>query len=294
MMAKPMTVSARTLAGNHAPPRARTAVRRTRVPDPGVVFLAAITAAAVAAPLLARYGPTDMSKDAVLALPSWSHLMGTDQFGRDILSRLLYGGRIALLIGVGATAIAAVCGVPLGLWTGFKGGILDAIAMRTVDTLLAIPPVLLAMALVAAVGPGSANVGVAVAVVGLPQFARIARAGVLTHRAMEYVEASAAAGARDARIVFRTILPNVLSPVLIQIPIGVSRAILLEASLSFLGLGTQPPQPSWGLMISESREYMYAAPWYGIFPGTLIALTVLALNHVADRVRGRWRAEGRA
>ncbi len=288
-----MTVSARTLAGDHAGLRARTAVRRAWRPDAGVVFLAAVTVTAVAAPLLVRYGPTEMSKETVLALPSWSHLMGTDQFGRDILSRLLYGGRIALLIGAGATAIAAVCGVPLGLWTGFKGGTVDVIAMRTVDTLLAIPPVLLAMALVAAVGPGSLNAGVAVAVVGLPQFARLARAGVLTHREMEYVEASVAAGARDARIVFRTILPNVLSPVLIQIPIGVSRAILLEASLSFLGLGTQPPQPSWGLMISESREYMYAAPWYGIFPGAVIALTVLALNQLADRVRARWRTEGR-
>jgi peptide/nickel transport system permease protein len=282
-----MTVSASALAGNHAPLRARAA-RRARVPDAGAVFLIAIAAAAAAAPLLARYGPTDMSKEAVLALPSWSHLAGTDQFGRDILSRLLYGARIALAIGVGSTAVAAVCGVPLGLWTGFKGGAVDAAAMRTVDTLLAIPPVLLAMALVAAVGPGSVNAGVAIAIVGLPQFARIARAGVLTHREMEYVEASVAAGARDARIVFRTILPNVLSPVLVQIPIGVSRAILLEASLSFLGLGTQPPQPSWGLMISESREYMYAAPWYGIFPGLLIALTVLALNHAADRVRARW------
>lgn len=286
-----MTVSARSLVDHHVGLRPRPAVRRTRVPDAGALFLAAITAAAAAAPLLARYAPTDMNKEAVLALPSWTHLLGTDQFGRDILSRLLYGARTALLIGVGSTAVSAALGVPLGLWTGFKGGAVDAVAMRTVDTLLAIPPVLLAMALVAAVGPGSLNAGVAIALVGLPQFARIARAGVLTHREMEYVEASVAAGARDARIVFRTILPNVLSPVLIQIPIGVSRAILLEASLSFLGLGTQPPEPSWGLMISESREYMYAAPWYGIFPGALIALTVLALNHLADRVRGRWSAD---
>jgi peptide/nickel transport system permease protein len=286
-----MTVSAEALADTHAQFRARRAARRVRVPDAGAVFLVAVTAAAAAAPLLARYGPTDMSKETVLALPSWSHFAGTDQFGRDILSRLLYGARIALAIGAGSTAVAAVCGVPLGLWTGFKGGAVDAVAMRTVDTLLAIPPVLLAMALVAAVGPGSVNAGVAIAIVGLPQFARIARAGMLTHREMEYVEASVAAGARDARIVFRTILPNVLSPVLIQIPIGVSRAILLEASLSFLGLGTQPPQPSWGLMVSESREYMYAAPWYGIFPGVLIALTVLALNHAADRVRARWSTD---
>jgi ABC-type dipeptide/oligopeptide/nickel transport system permease subunit len=271
--------------------RGAAAVRRSPAADAGVVFLAALVAAAAAAPLLGRYDPTEMSKNAVLALPSWPHLLGTDQFGRDILSRLLYGGRVALLIGVGATAVAALCGVPLGLWTGFQGGAADALAMRAVDTLLAIPPVLLAMALVAAVGPGSFNAGIAVAVVGLPQFARIARAGVLTQRRMEYVEASVAAGARDARIIFRAILPNVLSPVWVQIPIGVARAILLEASLSFLGLGTQPPQPSWGLMISESREYLYAAPWYGIVPGAAIALTVLALNHVADRARTWWRTE---
>ena len=287
-----MSVTARSLADPGVRLRARPAARRPRRVDPGAAFMVAIVAAAAAAPLLARYGPTEMGKESILALPSWSHLLGTDQFGRDILSRLLYGSRTALLIGAGSTAVAAFCGVPLGLWTGFKGGAVDAVAMRTVDTLLAVPPVLLAMALVAAVGPGSVNAGIAIALVGLPQFARIARAGVLTHRQMEYVEASVAAGARDARIVFRTILPNVLSPVLIQIPIGVSRAILLEASLSFLGLGTQPPQPSWGLMISESREYLYAAPWYGIFPGALIALTVLALNDVADRVRGRWSAGG--
>jgi peptide/nickel transport system permease protein len=286
-----MSVSARSLADHRIGLGAPPAVRRRWMSDPGALFIAGITAAAIAAPLLARYGPTDMSKESVLALPSWTHLLGTDQFGRDILSRLLYGTRTALLIGVGSTAVAAVFGVPLGLWTGFRGGMVDAVAMRTVDTLLAVPPVLLALALVAAVGPGSVNAGVAIALVGLPQFARIARAGVLTHREMDYVEASVAAGARDARIVFRTILPNVLSPVLIQIPIGVARAILLEASLSFLGLGTQPPQPSWGLMISESREYMYAAPWYGIFPGAVIALTVLALNHLTDRVRSRWSAD---
>jgi ABC-type dipeptide/oligopeptide/nickel transport system permease subunit len=287
-----MTVSA--IAAHHAGRlRAIPALHRPAAGDAGVLFLAVLVTAVAAAPLLARYEPTGMSKDAVLALPSWSHLLGTDQFGRDILSRLLYGGRIALVIGAGATGIAALCGVPLGLWTGFRGGTADAAAMRAVDTLLAIPPVLLAMALVAAVGPGSLNAGVAVAAVGLPQFARIARAGMLTQRAMEYVDASVAAGARDARIVFRAILPNVMSPVLVQIPIGVARAILLEASLSFLGLGTQPPQPSWGLMISESREYLYAAPWYGIVPGAAIALTVLALNHVADRVRA-WRRTERS
>jgi peptide/nickel transport system permease protein len=249
------------------------------------VILAVFVGAAVLAPTLARYDPTEMNKASTLALPSWTNLMGTDQFGRDILSRLLYGSRIALAIGLGATLGAAALGVPLGLWAGFAGGKVDAVLMRGVDTLLAIPPVLLAMGLVAMTGPGSLNAGIAVLVVSLPQFARLARAGTLVQKAMEYAEAAVAMGATDARILFRTILPNIISPILVQAPIAASRAILLEASLSFLGLGTQPPTPSWGLMVSESRNYMYAAPWYGVFPGALIAVTVLALNGVSDVVR---------
>ena len=250
-----------------------------------VWFLALLFLAAAAAPLLARYDPTEMNKAAPLRVPSWANPMGTDQFGRDILSRLIYGSRIALAIGVGATLAAACLGVPIGLWAGFQGGLVDGIGMRGVDTLLAIPPVLLAMGLVAMTGPGSLNAGIAVAVVGLPQFARLARAGTLGQKRMEYAEAAVALGATDGRILFRTILPNILSPIVVQVPIAASRAILLEASLSFLGLGTQPPEPSWGLMISESRNYMYAAPWYGVFPGALIALTVLALSAASDLVR---------
>ncbi len=253
-------------------------------------FLALLVILAAGAPVLARYDPVEMNKVAPLATPSWTNWMGTDQFGRDILSRLLYGARVALSIGLGATLMAAVVGVPLGLWAGFGGGAADGIIMRGVDTLLAIPTVLLAMALVAMTGPGSMNAGVAVTVVGLPQFARLARAGTLGQKAMEYTEAAVALGASDVRIVFRAILPNILSPIIVQVPIAVSRAILLEASLSFLGLGTQPPAPSWGLMVSESRNYMYAAPWYGMFPGALIAVTVLALNAVADLVRKGRRA----
>ncbi len=256
---------------------------------PSVWFLALLVLVAAGGPLLARHDPMEMNKAAPLARPSATYPMGTDQFGRDILSRLVHGSRVALAIGLGATLAAALTGVPLGLWAGFGGGPADALIMRAVDTLLAIPPVLLAMALVAMTGPGSTNAGVAVAVVGLPQFARLARAGTLTQKGMEYTEAAVALGASDPRIVFRGILPNILSPIVVQVPIAVSRAILLEASLSFLGLGTQPPEPSWGLMVSESRNYMYTAPWYGIFPGVLIALTVLALNAAADRIRERRR-----
>lgn len=254
------------------------------------LFLTLVALAAVAASLLAPHDPLEMNKAAPLTGPSVTFPMGTDQFGRDILSRLLFGSRVALLIGIGSTLTAAVIGVPLGLWAGYAGGKIDTVIMRGVDTLLAIPPVLLAMALVAMTGRSSLNAGVAVAVVGLPQFARIARAGTLAQKGMEYVESAVAAGASDARLVFRTILPNVLSPIVVQVPIAVSRAILLEASLSFLGLGTQPPQPSWGLMIRESRDYMYTAPLYGVFPGVMIAFTVLALNSVSDRVRAAWRA----
>jgi peptide/nickel transport system permease protein len=256
---------------------------------PDVLFLLALIVAAVCAPLLAPHDPLEMNKAAPLSGLTRGFLLGADQFGRDILSRLLYGARPALLIGFGSTIAAAAVGVPLGLWAGYAGGPIDTMIMRVVDTLLAIPAVLLAMALVAVTGRGSVNAGVAVAVVALPQFARITRAGTLTEKAMEYVAAAVAVGAGDGRIVFRGILPNVLSPLLVQIPIAVSRAILLEASLSFLGLGTQPPQPSWGLMIRESRDYMYTAPLYGVFPGAVIALSVLALNALSDRARGFWR-----
>jgi peptide/nickel transport system permease protein len=263
-------------------------VRLVRRPSLG--FLALLVLAAAAAPVLAPYDPTEMSKLATLALPSSAHPLGTDQFGRDVLSRLLHGARIALAIGLGATMAAAAVGVPLGLWAGWQGGAVDGVLMRGVDTLLAIPPVLLAMGLVAMTGPGSLNAGIAVTVVGAPQFARLARAGTLGQRRMAYAEAAVALGATDRRILFRTILPNILSPITVQVPVAASRAILLEASLSFLGLGTQPPAPSWGLMVSESRNYMYAAPWYGVFPGALIAGTVLALNAASDLVRAWMRS----
>ncbi len=254
------------------------------------LFIALLVATSLLAPVLTSRDPNEMNKGSALTPPSPAFLMGTDQFGRDILSRLIFGSRVALLIGLGSTITAAIIGVPLGLWAGFAGARIDAVIMRGVDTMLAIPPVLLAMALVAMTGRGSLNAGIAVAVVGLPQFTRIARAGTLAQKGIEYVEAAIAVGATDLRLLFRTILPNIVSPIVVQVPIAVSRAILLEASLSFLGLGTQPPQPSWGLMIRESREYMYTAPWYGIFPGLLIALTVLALNTISDRVRRAWRA----
>lgn len=252
-----------------------------------LLLLALLVGAAVAAPLLTRYDPLEMEKGKVLALPSWSHLLGTDQFGRDIFSRLLFGTRLALLVGIGATLAAGAAGVPLGLWAGLNRRV-EGLVMRGVDTLLAIPPVLLAMGLVAVLGPGSLNAGVAVALVGMPQFARLARAGALAEKGREYAEAAVALGAGRQRFAFRTILPNILSPIIVQVPVAVSRAIILEASLSFLGLGTQPPLPSWGLMVSESRNYMYAAPSYGIIPGALIALTVLSLNNMSDVAR-RWR-----
>jgi len=270
--------------------RAGPVTRLRWLAAPAVLFIAVLMFAAACAPLLAPHDPLEMNKADPLARPSRSFPLGADQFGRDIMSRLLYGSRTALAIGFGSTIAAAVLGVPLGLWAGYAGGTIDTLIMRVVDTLLAIPAVLLAMALVAMTGRGSVNAGVAVAVVALPQFARIARAGTLTEKAMEYVEAAIATGIGDARLLFRTILPNVLSPLLVQIPIAVSRAILLEASLSFLGLGTQPPEPSWGLMIRESRDYMYTAPLYGVFPGMAIVLSVLALNALSDRARGAWRA----
>src|SRR4029079_10451991 len=201
-------------------------VRLVRRPSLG--FLALLVLAAIAAPFVAPHDPTEMNKKATLTLPSRSNPLGTDQFGRDILSRLLYGARIALAIGLGATLASALVGVPLGLWAGWQGGLVDGVVMRGVDTLLAIPPVLLAMGLVAMTGPGSLNAGIAVSVVGLPQFARLARAGTLGQKRMEYAEAAVALGATDRRILFRGILPNILSPIVVQVPVAASRAIAPE------------------------------------------------------------------
>lgn len=251
----------------------------------GLLIVAVITALAVLAPVIAPFDPLEMQKGEQFLPPSTTNLFGTDEFGRDIFSRTLYAGRISLLAGAFAVLVAASIGVPLGLVAGYIGRLTDTIIMRTMDSVLAFPAVLLALAIVAVLGPSSLNAMIAVAIVSIPNFARIARAAMLTQKSTDYVEAARSIGASDWRIVFRTILPNSLAPILVQITLAVAFAILIEAALSFLGLGTQPPDASWGAMLLTGRSHLRRAWWYGFFPGLFITLLVLGLNNLGEALR---------
>ncbi len=254
----------------------------------GIAALATIVvllAIGIGAPLIAPHDPLGMNPAERFAPPSATYWLGTDEFGRDLFSRLLYGARVSLLAGLVAVTIATAIGVPLGLVAGYFGGLLDSVIMRVIDFMLAVPGIILAMVIVVLLGPNAINAMVAVAVIGIPGKARLTRANTLAEKEREYVEAARCIGATNAHIMFRTILPNIAAPIIVQIALAAAGAVLLEASLSFLGLGTQPPQPSWGTLLNTGRAYMFNSPWYGIFPGLLITLLVLSLNNLADVIR---------
>jgi peptide/nickel transport system permease protein len=247
-----------------------------------LLLLLVIAAAAALAALVAPFDPLAIDPIAMLAGPSAHHLMGTDELGRDLLSRVIYGGRVSLGTAAVVVAASAVTGVAMGLLAGYFGGIVDIIFSRLIDVILAFPAILLAMGLIAVLGEGTLNAGVAVTVVSIPSFARLARASALVEKEREYVEAARALGASHRWILLRSILPNSIGPLVVQAGVTATNAILLEAALSFLGLGTRPPTPSWGQMLSTSRGYLYQAWWYGLFPGIALTLVVLSLNHLAD------------
>jgi len=251
----------------------------------GLLVLLVMITVAVAAPLLAPYDPLVISKGDQFLAPSWQHWFGTDEFGRDIFSRTLYAGRISLLAGAFAVVAAASIGVPLGLVSGYLGKLVDTVIMRTMDSMLAFPALLLALAIVAVLGPGSINAMIAVAIVSIPSFARLARATMLTQKEMDYVDAARCIGSTNFRIIFKTILPDSLAPILVQITLAIAFAILVEAALSFLGLGTQPPDASWGAMLFSGRGHLRRAWWYGFFPGLFITVLVLGLNLLAEAMR---------
>ncbi|HYM71314.1 MAG TPA: ABC transporter permease [bacterium] len=251
----------------------------------GLALTVAVVLTAVLAPLLAPHDPLALAKDAVLAPPSQAYPFGTDELGRDILSRVLYGGRVSLVVAFASVLTAAVTGVAVGLVGGYFGRWWDALLMRVMDTVLAFPAVILAMAIVSLLGPSSTNAMIAVAIVSIPVFARLTRSAVLAEKEREYVEASRAIGANDLHTVVRTILPNTLTPVTVQVTVSMGYAVLLEAGLSFLGLGTQPPQPSWGAMLFQSSSYLNQAPWYGMFPGLFLTALVLGLNMISEAVQ---------
>ncbi len=247
----------------------------------GGIF-AVLVLASVGAPLLAPHDPLVMQLDRAFEGPSGTHLFGTDEYGRDLLSRVLYGTRVSVAIAAGVVVLASAIGVPLGLVAGYFGGTVDAVIMRLVDVILAFPAILLALALVAILGPGALNGMIAVVIVSIPAFARLVRASTMQQLDLEYVLAARSVGASDARIIVRAILPNCLAPVLVQSAINGGQAILIEAALSFLGMGVIPPTPSLGQMLNTGRLHMYRAAWYGLFPGLALTALVLSLNLLAD------------
>lgn len=251
----------------------------------GAILIALFLIVAIFAPLIAPRSPTAQSLKDALTPPSQKYPLGTDEFGRSILSRIIFGSRIALEIVLIASAVALGIGVPLGALAGFYGGAVDYVIQGLVDITWAFPTVLAALAIVFTLGPGLHSVMVAVGVVYWALYARIIRGQFIALREEEYIQAARAVGASNLRIVWRHLLPNSLAPLLVQLSLGMGQVILVAASLSFLGLGAQPPTPSWGYMLSEGRAYLLTAPWLMIFPGLAIAFVVLGFNLMGDGLR---------
>jgi len=257
----------------------------------GLIVFCLLIVVAVAAPLLAPYDPVIQDRDALLTPPFWqeggsaSYLLGTDAVGRDMLSRLIYGARFSLFIGLFVVTIAVAGGVSIGLVAGYVGGIVDTIIMRLMDVILAFPSLLLALVLVAILGPGLLNAMIAIAIVLQPHFVRLTRASVMNELGRDYVTSARVAGASPFYLMTRTILPNCLGPVIVQATLSFSNAILDAAALGFLGMGAQPPTPEWGTMLAEAREFILSAWWVVTFPGLAILITVLAINLMGDGLR---------
>ena len=273
--------------GAAAAPPSRTAqvarrFRRNRKAVLGALLLGAVAAAALLTPLVSPYSPTAPSPEEVFAAPGPRHWMGTDEIGRDLFSRVLAGARISFAVGLAASALTLAGGVVFGLVSGYRGGWVDAVTMRGVDVMLAVPTLLFALAIAAALGSALSNVVLAVGVASIPRFTRFVRGCVLSARENVYVEAARAGGCSEARVAVRHILPNIYGPALILGTLNVGVAILTAATLSFLGMGAQPPTPEWGLILAQGRDYLQNAWWISTFPGVAIALTVLAVNLVGD------------
>ncbi len=256
-----------------------------RVAPIGLAIVATGIVVALLAPVIAPYDPRRISPAEALAPPGGAYLFGTDGFGRDVFSRVLMGSRISLVVAFLSVLTALVLGTTLGLTAGFYGGWWDGVSMRAMDIVFAFPAILLAIAIMAVLGTNLLNLVIAIGIVYTPQFARVARAAALTIRSQEFVDAARALGLGNLRILWRHIAPNVLAPITVQVSLSLSLAILSESALSFLGLGTQPPTPSWGNMLSEGRQFLELAPWNAIFPGLAIMIVVLGFNLLGDGLR---------
>lgn len=251
----------------------------------GLAVLLIMIICALAADLISPY-PYDLQDYAhIFELPSKAHWLGTDNFGRDILSRVIHGARISLLVGFSSIITAIIVGGLLGAVSGYYGGKLDNILMRAMDILMSIPGMLMAISLAAAMGPGLTNMVIAIAIADIPGYARVVRSSVLTIKDQEYIEAAQSIGASSPRIILKHIIPNCVAPIIVQATLGMAGAILSASSLSFLGLGIQPPTPEWGSMLSSARQYIMNYPHMCIFPGVAIMITIFALNMLGDGLR---------
>ncbi|GAA5233252.1 ABC transporter permease [Verticiella sediminum] len=268
-----------------APRRRRSWLRRQPGAALSLVFLVALLLVAILAPWIAPYTPTDQDFNNILAVPDAAHWLGTDDLGRDVLSRLIHGAPATLYASVLAVAVAVAIGLPVGLIAGFVGGWVDDVISRLIDTFLSFPAIVLAVAVTGALGIGLTNAMISVGIVFSPQVARLVRAQTLVVRESLYVDAARAFGATPARILWRHIVPNAIQPVIVQVTLLLATALLAEASLSFLGLGVQPPETSWGAMLARAYQYMEIAPEQMIVPGLAILFTALAVNTLGEAVR---------
>jgi len=251
----------------------------------GLTVVILLCLMALAAGTISPFSPDMQNMSGTLQAPSRLHPFGTDEFGRDVLSRVFFGARLTLLASSLAVLLAVLAGAAIGLTAGYFGGIYDAVSGRVTDIFFAFPVVLLAIAFVSMLGPGEPSVVVAIALASLPNFVRVSRSAVLRERELEYVAAAHAAGASTPYIIIRTLLPNLIGPLMVLVSLGFAYAVLYEAALSFLGLGAQPPTPEWGVMLSSARDFLFQSPWYAFFPGVSIFVLVFALNLVGDGLR---------
>jgi peptide/nickel transport system permease protein len=251
----------------------------------GLILLLVIVGSALVPQLVTAYNPVKVNIPDRLQSPNLRHPFGTDQYGRDILARVIYGGRVSLVMGAVPIGLAALIGTLLGLVAGYYAGWLDLLIMRVIDVWVAFPTILLAMAVVAILGPGMVNIMIAVGIAWIPYYARMVRGSVLEAREQVYIEAARVLGLSGARMMFRHILPNVVAPIIVMSSMGIGGAILTGASLSFLGMGPQSPTPEWGVILADGRQFIRVATWIGLFPGLAIAITVLAANLLGDGLR---------
>jgi len=258
----------------------------------GAIVLLGLVSVAVLAPVIAPHNPDSIDPSRILGAPNLAHPFGSDALGRDVLSRVMFAYRVSLSVAIGSVALAFLVGVPLGLLAGYYGGWVDTLIMRPVDMLLALPALLLAVALIAILGPGTLIALLAIAVIYIPILARVVRASTLVVAAQTYVEGARARGASSLWIIARHVMPNAIGPAIVQATVLMGFAMQIEAALSFLGLGAQPPTPSLGVMLADGRDVLTQAPWAEVFPGVAIAITVLAFNLVGDGLRRRLDPRG--